>query len=79
VRVLQRHLSCQVGSSDPAATELLRQHAPELRAGLGGLGYLVDDVRCALLTPDELAPPAASPGEAAPPAPRRVLRLDARA
>src|SRR5439155_20023990 len=61
VRVAQRHLSCQIGSTDPAATELLRAHAGELRSGLGGLGYLVDDVRCAVLTPEDLAPLVASP------------------
>jgi hypothetical protein len=77
VRVQDRHLTCSVGSTDAGATELLRQHAPELRQGLSGLGYLVDEVRCSVLTaadlalPDEPAPTAA--------APRQVLRLDARA
>lgn len=76
LRVLDRHVSCQMGSDDPGATELLRQHSDQLRDGLGGLGYTVDDLRCATLTADELR----AKDEAAPAGPTRPpLRVDARA
>jgi hypothetical protein len=78
LRLLERRVSCQMGSTDPTATALLDQHAGELREGLGELGYVVDALRCAQLTPEDLrapdvpaSPAAASSGPA--------LRVDARA
>lgn len=78
LRIQENRVSCQIGSSDPRATHLLAAGAPALREGLAELGYLVEPVRTALLTPEELAPPptAAQPARAPRPA---VMRLDARA
>ncbi|HEY3083483.1 MAG TPA: flagellar hook-length control protein FliK [Chloroflexota bacterium] len=79
IRVVDRHMSCQLGSSDPAVTDLLARHADELRAGLTGLGYAVDPVKTAVLRAEDLAPPpGAADGPLAPP-PRPTMRLDARA
>jgi hypothetical protein len=76
IRVVDRHLVCQMGSSDPTATELLAQHAPELREGLSGLGYLVEPIQTAVLTPADLLPAAAEPTA---PRGRPAMRVDARA
>jgi hypothetical protein len=78
IRVVDRHMSCQLGSSDPAVTDLLARHADELRSGLTGLGYAVDPVKTAVLTAQDLAPP---PGSAEAPLapPRAAMRIDARA
>jgi hypothetical protein len=78
IRVVDRRMSCQLGSSDPAVTDLLQQRADELRAGLAGLGYAVDPIKTAVLTAQDLAPP---PGPAETPLapPRPTMRVDARA
>jgi hypothetical protein len=75
LRVLDRHVSCQMGSTDPAATAMLDQHADELREGLTGLGYAIDDLKCATLTPADLRAADDAPA----PPPRPALRVDARA
>ena len=79
LRVVDRHVSCQIGSSDPEATAFLAQHAGELREGLRGLGYAVDNVGTAVLTPEDLAPPPAQAEPTVAPVQPRVLRVDARA
>ncbi|HEV8637856.1 MAG TPA: flagellar hook-length control protein FliK [Chloroflexota bacterium] len=79
IRVVDRRMSCQIGSSDPAVTDLLAERADQLRAGLAGLGYAVDPVKTAVLTPEELAPPP-SAADAPLAAPHRpAMRVDARA
>jgi hypothetical protein len=78
IRVVDRRMSCQIGSSDPAVTELLAQRADELRSGLTGLGYAVDPVKTAVLTAADLAPPPSAETPVARP-PRTTMRLDARA
>jgi hypothetical protein len=75
IRVVDKTLSCQMGSSDPVATELLAQHAPELREGLSGLGYIVEPIKTAVLTATDLA----RPGSEVTPVARPAMRVDARA
>lgn len=77
LRVQERRVACQMGSTDEGATALLDRHAAELRQGLGELGYVVDDLRCAQLTPEDLRAPDAAVGAA--PAARPSVRVDARA
>jgi hypothetical protein len=77
IRVVDRHISCQMGSSDPAATELLAEHAPELREGLAGLGYVVEPIKTAVLTAADLVPPVGEVPVAS--ASRPAMRVDARA
>ena len=76
LRVHDQRISCRMGSSDPDATTLLGAHAGELRDGLGSLGYFVDDLRCSVLTPEEIEIPDGA-FAVAPRAP--TMRLDARA
>jgi hypothetical protein len=79
IRVVDRHMSCQLGSSDPAVTDLLARHADELRSGLTGLGYAVEPVKTALLRVEDLAPPPGAADEPIAPPPRATMRIDARA
>ncbi|TAK24690.1 MAG: flagellar hook-length control protein FliK [Chloroflexota bacterium] len=52
LRVVGRKLTCQIGASDLAVTALLAERSAELRAGLVGLGFAVDPIRCEPLTAD---------------------------
>ncbi len=72
--VHRQRISCQISAGSPEIRDMLGDHAADLRAGLAGLGYTVDPVRCDLLgsptgqVQSSMAGPPASP----------VSRLDAR-
>jgi len=67
-------ISCQISAGSPDIRDMLGDRTTELRAGLAGLGYAVDPVRCDLLG----SPPGQAHPKVSEPPPGPVSRLDAR-